>query len=76
MYPREINKGDDNIYTWFANNRKNYNTVTLLPEPTAQNISLKGNWMDVPAAYRSNETRLRQPSRTRGRSQKRESMEK
>jgi CRISPR-associated protein (TIGR03986 family) len=62
MYPREINKGDDNIYTWFANNRKNYNTVTLLPEPTAQDISLKGNWMDVPVAYRLNETRLRQPS--------------
>ena len=76
MYPREINKGDDNIYTWFANNRKNYNTVTLLPEPTDKDISLKGNWRDMPAAYRSNETRLRQPSNRYTENQRKKSEER
>lgn len=44
MYPREKRKDEDNIYTWFANNRKNPKYVKTLPEPDDKYVTLLGNW--------------------------------
>ena len=45
MYPKEINKkGQEAIFTWFAENRKNADYVKTLPEPTDENLTLLGNW--------------------------------
>lgn len=45
MYPRFINKrGSDDIFNWFTENRKNKNTLVVLPEPLDSNITLNGTW--------------------------------
>ena len=44
MYPREKRKDEDNIYTWFANNRKNPKYVKTLPEPDDKYVTLLGSW--------------------------------
>lgn len=45
MYPRFINKrGSDDIFNWFTENRKNKNTLVVLPEPLDNNITLNGTW--------------------------------
>lgn len=45
MYPRgEDNKNRQNIYSWFANNRKNSASVKILPKPTDTDISLNINY--------------------------------
>lgn len=47
MYPRgEDNKNRQNIYSWFANNRKNSASVKILPKPTDTDISLNINYYD------------------------------
>ena len=45
MYPRELDKkGNEYIYTWFANNRKNADRLRTLPEPVDQRLTLRGRW--------------------------------
>ena len=44
MYPREKRKDEDNIYTWFANNRKNPKYVKTLPKHDDKYVTLLGNW--------------------------------
>lgn len=45
MYPKELdNKGRESIYSWFAKNRENAGRLQTLPEPSAQNLALKGSW--------------------------------
>ena len=49
-YPRVIKEKrtgekDDSIYHWFANNRKDMNSVKTLPEPMDENITLWGSWL-------------------------------
>ena len=45
MYPRELDKkGNEYIYTWFANNRKNADRLRTLPEPVDKRLTLRGGW--------------------------------
>ena len=49
MYPREKKGREDNIYTWFAQNRRNSDSVRTLPEPTEITDTKKmlmGNWSE------------------------------
>ena len=48
MYPRFINKrGTDDIFNWFTENRKNKNTLVVLPEPLDRDITLNGTWKNI-----------------------------
>lgn len=50
MYPRELDKNKNEfIYTWFAQNRKNADSVKILPEPNEikdKKKALRGQWND------------------------------